>query len=168
MRQIMTMMLGILLIVGAAGVCAALDTPQTVTIDRLAQYFTPVTFDHQMHQDVASCARCHHHTTGDAAEPQCAGCHAGRKAATVACRDCHTAEPFAAAAVREKEQDRTRYHIDKPGLKAAYHRNCLGCHEEVGGPLGCDDCHAKTAAGDELYRTGSQAPQPQSAATSAH
>lgn len=168
MRQIMTMMFGILLALGAAGVSAAQDPPQTVTIDRLAQYFSGVTFDHRMHQEVTGCFGCHHHTTGDGAEPQCAGCHQGRKFSTVACRDCHVAEPFSAVALREKEQDRARYHIDKPGLKGAYHRNCLGCHEEVGGPLGCEDCHAKTAAGDALYYSGSQAPRPQNAAVNAH
>lgn len=164
MRQIMITMFGILLVLGAAGVTAAQDPPKTVTIDRLSQLFAPVTFDHLMHQDVASCARCHHHTTGDAAEPQCAGCHQGRKVATVACRDCHVVESFSAAALNEKEKDRSRYHIDKPGLKGAYHRNCFGCHEEVGGPLGCEDCHAKTAAGEAFYYSGSQAPKPQQAA----
>jgi hypothetical protein len=27
----------------------------------------------------------------------------------------------------------------------------MGCHEEMDGPTGCQDCHARTEAGDEFY-----------------
>ncbi len=29
------------------------------------------------------------------------------------------------------------------GLKGAYHGLCLGCHKEMGGPIGCEDCHVR-------------------------
>jgi hypothetical protein len=25
----------------------------------------------------------------------------------------------------------------------AFHRQCIGCHEDAGGPAGCWDCHMK-------------------------
>ncbi len=37
-------------------------------------------------------------------------------------------------------------------LKAAYHWNCVGCHEEMDGPTDCQDCHARTPEGDAFYR----------------
>lgn len=165
MRLLVTSLFGIFLTLAAAGLTSAAAPPGVVTIDTLSELFAGVSFDHQLHQDLASCAKCHHHTTGEAAEPQCAGCHQGRTTATVACRDCHSAQPFSAAFIREKELDRGRYHIDKPGLKAAYHRNCFDCHEESGGPTGCEDCHAKTPAGTAFYNPGSPAEKP---AASAH
>jgi hypothetical protein len=45
-----------------------------------------------------------------------------------------------------------QYHVDMPGLKAAYHWNCVGCHEVMDGPTGCQDCHARTVEGDTFYR----------------
>lgn len=165
MRLIVTLIFGFLLALATANPAFAADPPGVVKIDNLSDLYQGVTFDHQMHQDIATCAKCHHHTTGEAAEPQCANCHQGRTTTTVACRDCHVAQPFSAAYIREKEEDRGRYHIDKPGLKAAYHRSCLGCHEETGGPTGCEDCHAKTPAGAALYNPGSQSVKP---AGSAH
>jgi len=159
MRLLVTSIFGFLLALATADPAAA-ASPGVVKIDNLSVLYQGVSFDHQMHQDLATCAKCHHHTTGEAAEPRCAGCHQGRTTATVACRDCHEPQPFSAASIREKEQDRSRYHIDKPGLKAAYHRSCLGCHEETGGPTGCEDCHAKTPAGTALFNPGNQAGKP--------
>ena len=37
---------------------------------------------------------------------------------------------------------------DKPGLTAAYHRQCIGCHQAMAiRKTGCTDCHAKAAGG---------------------
>ena len=66
-------------------------------------------------------------------------------------------QPFSAASLREK--DPNTYHTGKPGLKAAYHLNCLGCHEKNGGPTGCTDCHTRTVEGDKFYRAGEYAPK---------
>jgi hypothetical protein len=77
----------------------------------------------------------------------------------VSCQSCHEADPFTAAQLERKADDRYQYHIDKPGLKAAYHLSCLGCHEESGGPTGCEDCHGKSAAGDAFYHSGAFAPK---------
>lgn len=155
----------------AAGNVAAAPTggPDQITLDRLANLFDAVSFDHKAHVEIAGdCATCHHHTTGDGAGGErCGRCHAqSPKSDVVACRSCHDADPFTAVQLERKADDRYQYHVDKPGLKAAYHWNCLGCHEEAGGPTGCEDCHARTVAGDEFYRSGNFAPK--AAATSAH
>lgn len=155
MRIVVTITLGIMLV---AAQSLAAEPPREVRLDTLSELFAGVRFDHAMHVDAAgNCGSCHHHTTGDAAEPQCGGCHQGHKTAEVACRACHPAQPFSATYLRDKEQDRGRYHTDKPGLKAAYHRNCLGCHEQAGGPVGCQDCHPRTKSGDDFFHAGVQA-----------
>ncbi len=62
------------------------------------------------------CAGCHHHSPPGSRPPQCRACHT------------RSAHP-------------TR---DIPGLKAAYHRQCIGCHQQMGiDKLGCTDCHAE-------------------------
>jgi len=66
----------------------------------------------------------------------CAGCHHGaplqKKAGVPPCRTCHSvrAEPCAS----------------RPALLGAYHQQCLGCHQQMGGdekerPRACTGCH---------------------------
>ncbi len=67
----------------------------------------------------AMCAGCHHHSPPGTRPPQC--------------RACHTLSAHA-----------TR---DMPGLKAAYHRQCIGCHQRMGiDKQGCTDCHEEREA----------------------
>ena len=47
------------------------------------------------------------------------------------CRSCHS-----------READPVD---DKPGLKAAYHRQCMGCHEQMDLKVGCEDCHKEVS-----------------------
>jgi hypothetical protein len=83
---------------------------------RLETKYEPVTFSHGMHTLVADdCATCHHHS-----EP----------GQTPSCKECHGA-PF------------DPKNLKVPGLKGAYHLQCMGCHNEMGGPTGCTGCHAK-------------------------
>jgi cell division protein FtsW (lipid II flippase) len=99
----------------AAGAPASAG-PEMISLASLSQSFQPVHFPHGAHaQRNASCANCHHHPTD--------------RSETPACRECH-GEPF---------QDQAR-----PGLKGAYHRQCIGCHQTGGsGPLHCDGCHLR-------------------------
>jgi hypothetical protein len=162
---------GITLAFLPAGIVLAGEGPDQVTLDSLASLYEAVAFDHAMHEAVADdCATCHHHTTGDTPQPQeCQGCHyAGQEAATVSCRDCHLAEPFSAQVLRDKDQNVQLYHTDQVGLKAAYHLSCMGCHKEMGGPVGCEDCHARTDAGDAFFHSGSYAPPSAPANGSGH
>lgn len=142
--------------------CRAMEGPDTVELDALAQLFEPVNFNHKMHVEVADndCAKCHHHTTGTpVTNPLCIKCHANSgEADVVACRDCHAAKRFEADYLNRLEADNTIYHVDKVGLKAAYHIRCMGCHKEMGAPLGCQDCHTRTDAGDQFYHDGKYAP----------
>jgi hypothetical protein len=144
----------------------AADGPGTVELGTLANHYSPVTFDHAMHTTVAaSCAECHHHTTGAApTDPSCARCHeAGAKAKSVACKDCHSDSRFSAEDLAKIEGNPQRYHKGKPGLKGAYHQKCLGCHTSMGGPTGCQDCHTRNDKGDAFFNSGKYAPAPTAA-----
>jgi hypothetical protein len=61
------------------------------------------------------CSGCHHHSPVGERPPRCAACHG-------------------------EVGDPTR---DRPDLKAAYHRQCIECHEQMNiKAVGCTDCHA--------------------------
>lgn len=139
----------------------ASDAPDEVSIDAIAHYYDAVQFDHAMHVGIADCSACHHHTTGTgAANEFCAKCHTEKvDMDVVACRDCHAKDPFSAENIRLNKESFV-FHDDKPGLKAAYHLNCLGCHKEMDGPTGCQDCHARNDEGDKFFDAGAYAPEP--------
>ena len=92
--------------------------PDLVIMDELEELYLPVPFDHRGHAEMAEmiegCAVCHHHTPEGAALP--------------ACKSCHETSP--------KRED-----IRKPSLKAAYHRQCMGCHRDWSGATRCAACH---------------------------
>lgn len=129
--------------------------PDSVVLDSLADLYEKVTFDHARHATIVeNCADCHHHTTGAAGtDPNCARCHRNASVSgIVACRGCHEARPFSAASMRQ--QGKTAYHTDRLGLKGAYHQGCTGCHERMGGPTGCQDCHTRKKRGDVFFSAG--------------
>ncbi len=100
--------------------------PHIVILDELQSTYLPVPFDHAGHAAMAQmaggCAKCHHYTPEGQEHP--------------ACKSCHSAQPGAGT-------------IEKPGLKGAYHRQCLSCHREWSGDTGCDACHrAKARSGE--------------------
>lgn len=90
--------------------------PDEVEIGVLADWFAPVVFSHGFHAELTgACGDCHHHSD-DLVPP---------------CSDCHDAGPETPGA-------------GMPGLKVAYHQQCIGCHQEMGsGPLDCEGCHAR-------------------------
>ncbi len=118
------------------------DFPETVVIDGLAADYGPSTFAHKkivehMFRTVSKnklAARFH-----GSVETFCAGCHHESPVGTrpPPCRSCH-----------DKEAAPTS---DKPGLKAAYHRQCLGCHQQMAiEPQGCTKgCHEPAKPGAE-------------------
>jgi len=137
------------------------NPPGSVQLNALSQFYAGVEFDHDMHTSLADdCATCHHHTTGSAPlKQECTRCHAGGQIADeIACGECHARQTFSAKYLREKELDVARYHTDKLGLKGALHQSCMGCHDKMGGPTGCQDCHALNEAGEAFYHTGTFAP----------
>lgn len=151
----------------AATSCLASGIPDRVTINKLQKYYAPVNFDHASHiSNLKDCGLCHHHTTGaQVADQNCARCHKNSGAqAVVSCQGCHLADPFTPEALKQqRDQQPPVYHRDKPGLKAAYHQSCLGCHQKMGGPVGCQDCHQRNDGGDQLFRSGKYAPKVQPA-----
>ncbi len=160
-KQLLTGM-GVMLLFSVLSVsCYAMDYPEEVEIDSLANLYEAVVFDHAMHVDATeNCSECHHHTTGTGVTDEyCAKCHKGDvEMDSVSCQDCHSADPVSPENLHTPSSDYA-YHDDKPKLKAAYHLNCLGCHNEVDGPTGCEDCHAKTEAGEKFYHSGEFAPK---------
>ncbi|MGD1971590.1 MAG: cytochrome c3 family protein [Desulfobacterales bacterium] len=115
------------------------DIPETVIIDELADQYQPVTLPHRKivrslfnniknnklanyfhHEKGTMCQGCHHNSPAAKKPPKCASCH-GR--------------PFNAK------------DAFKPGLMAAYHRQCMECHKAMNikkpESTNCTACHAK-------------------------
>lgn len=113
------------------------DIPETVEIKSLADKYKPVILPHRkivlklasdikdnklanyFHTDPATlCQGCHHNSPLAKKPPLCGSCHG---------------EPF---------DDRNPF---RPGLMAAYHQQCMGCHEEMGiqkpASRDCVSCH---------------------------
>ena len=132
---------------------SAMDGPDFVELDALVRLYEPVDFDHTLHEEVASCATCHHHTTGLPAEDEnCLRCHKeSGEADELTCAGCHPANRGRAEKVRASI-DADLFHNDTAGLKRAYHLKCLGCHREMDAPSGCEDCHPKRGGGDNVVR----------------
>ena len=98
------------------------DAPQIIKIDVLSQIYEPSIFTHKLHAEMAGmaggCVSCHHFNPP------------GRIAA---CRECHDATE-------------TGTNLDKPGLKGAYHRQCLNCHRQWSHRNECAVCHVEKGA----------------------
>lgn len=134
------------------------DAPETVTIDAMAKLYKPVEFSHVRHAKLAPCKDCHHHTTGHKdMDPNCVRCHAhSPESSIVSCKGCHTQKQFYPEQVTAAGNPNL-YHIDKPGLKGAYHLNCVPCHVKKNAPSHCEGCHALTDAGRQYFHVGEQA-----------
>jgi hypothetical protein len=94
--------------------------PDDCRLYHLAEQYETVVFSHSNHVDYADdCETCHHHSSKVEAAPPC--------------RECHGL---------------TTGDLRFPGLKGAYHRQCMNCHREMeSGPLECEGCHAKAGPG---------------------
>lgn len=96
------------------------EAPEEIELSKLSDIYGPVDFTHEDHVDLADegCTQCHHHQTPGAFKP---------------CGACHRRVLFG-------DPDK----LNMPGLSGAYHRQCVGCHVEMGsGPVGCTECHAR-------------------------
>ncbi len=100
------------------GNAPAVLPPDRVMLAHLEDIYEPVAFDHKGHADMAQmstgCTVCHHHTPEGEDHPACRSCHLD-----------------------------TAGHEDSamPGLKGAYHRQCLSCHREWSHDTACNACH---------------------------
>ncbi|MCG3136543.1 MAG: hypothetical protein HJJLKODD_00377 [Phycisphaerae bacterium] len=95
--------------------------PDVVILDEIQNAFAPVPFDHKNHARMAEmtlgCASCHHHTPQDEQHPACKTCH---------------------------DRSDREVSIDKPGLRGAYHQQCLNCHRDWINERDCSMCHRQT------------------------
>ena len=100
------------------------------SVEDVEDHFGPVPFDHSGHarwaEIAGGCALCHHYTPEGATHP--------------ACRSCHE--------IAFKHED-----ISKPGLKGAYHRQCMGCHREWSHSTACDACHLSRVGAEGTGKT---------------
>jgi hypothetical protein len=96
------------------------ELPDECSLYHLADQYEPALFNHTNHVEYAAdCETCHHHSSEVEGAPPCRECHG-----------------------------ETSGDLRKPGLKGAYHRQCMNCHREMGaGPLDCVGCHAKATGG---------------------
>lgn len=93
--------------------------PNVVLLNELENLYEPVKFSHRLHADMADmsegCVVCHHYTPTDVSHPPCKECHS---------------------------PNLIHEHIEQPGLKGAYHRQCMRCHQEWSDDTACEICHA--------------------------
>jgi DnaJ-class molecular chaperone len=100
-----------------AEVSSSENVPETYTLGRLAKVYEPVAFSHEAHALMAGDCATCHHHSEAGQTPSCDKCHGASKESGV------------------------------PGLKDAYHRQCMGCHKKMEvGPTGCAECHTKKVA----------------------
>ena len=92
------------------------NPPEEIFLNGISDIFEGAPFSHGAHAELAdACASCHHHSPPDVYQP---------------CNACHP-----------KERSRLDQ-FNAPGLKGAYHLQCMGCHETYGsGPTDCTGCH---------------------------
>ena len=99
--------------------------PDLVLLDELVDHYLPVPFDHAGHAEMAKmtrgCVVCHHFTPVGEEHPACSTCH---------------------------EVNPQKQSMRKPGLKGAYHRQCLSCHREWSHKTQCDICHQSRTSRD--------------------
>ena len=162
-KKLLSTVVAMLLCLSLCGTNAlAGEGPDEVIIDSLAQLYEPVNFDHAMHEEFVegNCSFCHHHTLGtEITDENCMRCHADSEGtAQIACQGCHSQKRFDAEYLNKLSENETLYHRDPLGLKGAYHARCMNCHEEMGAPNGCQDCHARTDVGNKFYHAGSYSP----------
>ncbi len=117
------------------------DIPETVTLQRLSEQYEAVQFPHRQiinalmdrmkesrlsgffhDEKEAICQGCHHHSPASDKPPQCANCHG-------------------------KQWDEKN--PSSPGILAAYHLQCLGCHKKmkIEKPAECIECHELKKSG---------------------
>lgn len=94
------------------------DAPAVIKIDVLSNLYEPTIFTHRLHAEMADmaggCVSCHHFNPPGRIAP---------------CRECH-------------DPNATGTDLSKPGLKGAYHRQCLNCHRQWSHSNECTVCHA--------------------------
>ncbi len=112
------------------------DIPEKVIIDKLSDQYGAVELPHRriidsVLFDINKSKLASHFHNGK--ETICLGCHHNSpKGKTLRCYACHS--------ISSDDKD-----LSRPGLKVAYHQQCIGCHELMGiespKATACVDCH---------------------------
>ena len=99
------------------------EAPDSLLINELAEDYEAVHFNHKQHAGMAemndSCGVCHHYSPPGHIPP---------------CKECHLAGG-------------SESNLRQPGLKGAYHRQCLSCHREWSHDTKCVLCHIPNVEG---------------------
>jgi len=115
------------------------EAPDVLLIDSLADQYGGVQFNHKLHAGMSEmgqgCAACHHF------------CPPGK---IPACVTCHASDV--------KSTD-----LRQPGLKGAYHRQCLQCHREWSHETYCNVCHLQKVLGAKTTPHDKEAAKPSTA-----
>lgn len=102
------------------------EGPSIIVLGQPGNMYEPVTFDHRSHAGMGS--------MGDG----CSSCHHYTPAGHVPpCTECHL-KPAK---------------LGQPGLKGAYHRQCLGCHKKWSGSNDCINCHTPNESSSSATST---------------
>lgn len=114
----------------ATGAAAAVGPlPEVIILDQVPGCYGSVRFDHRVHVQMSAikddCKACHHELP--------AGARLANTVSPRSCRSCHEPQVVSVTA-------------DKPGLRGAYHRQCLSCHRDWAHENGCGFCHTSSSA----------------------
>ncbi|MBI2425771.1 MAG: hypothetical protein HYV27_23300 [Candidatus Hydrogenedentes bacterium] len=98
------------------------NAPGVMLLDVLSKFYGGVLFNHKIHAEMGAmnggCATCHHYSPENT---------------TPACRACHEITP-------------NGERLNQPGLRGAYHRQCMACHRDWSGETDCERCHLPAGA----------------------
>ena len=128
-----------------------LDSPE---LNRKTDYYEPVRFTHRTHEvnSDSNCAICHHRYAMDPEDrigEDLNKMHEGIEVRIqgASCLSCHedlTEKEFRKCSQCHFESNEPDYPA-RIGLKGAYHRQCIGCHEkqpdQAKAPTDCGSCH---------------------------
>jgi len=93
------------------------EAPKILVLNSLVNQYGAVHFNHKLHAEMAGmnqgCATCHHYSPDGRISP---------------CRECHGGEG-------------NPTNLGQPGLKGAFHRQCISCHREWSHDTDCRICH---------------------------
>lgn len=104
----------------------AAPAPDYFILGELSDIYVPVVFPHEKHagmmEMMGGCTVCHHRNPPGRIM-RCGECHGG------------PSNPI---------------NLRQPGLKGAYHRQCLSCHRDWSHETACANCHVKKVPGQAI------------------
>ena len=93
------------------------EAPELLKIDVMSNIYEASIFTHKLHAEMSEmsggCISCHHFNP---------------PGKIVGCKNCH-------------EASINRTDLQKPGLKGAFHRQCMACHQDWSHESNCEVCH---------------------------